>query len=96
MKASQKKPKSAQSTNSEQRHEAILDPLMRTLGTLKLPEEDCQKFHQALAAYGFEKSAAFLRRCAYALVKHHQANDELAQPLSFKVSHSSQSKHGDS
>jgi hypothetical protein len=58
---------------------------MRTLGILKLPDEDCDKFREALSAYGFEKSAAFLRRCAYALIKHHQAHEELAQPLAFKV-----------
>lgn len=87
MKASQKKTKRPLSGNNVHEVEG-LDPPMRTLGTLKLPEGDCARFRQALQAYGFEKSASFLRRCAYALIKHHKAHEELAQPLSFKVSHS--------
>lgn len=61
-----------------------LDP-MKVLGALKLPEEDAQKFLEALHAYGYERSAAFLRRCAYTLIEHHAKKDKLNQPLSFEL-----------
>ena len=58
---------------------------MRSVGTLKIPKEDAEKFLAALEGYGFEKSAIFLRRCAYALIKHHASGHKLAQPLAFEV-----------
>jgi len=58
---------------------------MKTVGILKLPETDIAKFLEALGAYGEDKSAAFLRRCAYALIKHHQRNERLNTPLSFEL-----------
>jgi len=63
-----------------------LDVPMRSLGILKLPESDAQKYLDALEAYGHERSAAFLRRCAYALIRHHQQDEKLESPLSFKTS----------
>jgi hypothetical protein len=59
---------------------------MRTVGGLKLTEEDARRYLEALATYGIERSSGFLRRCAYALIKHAEAGDELALPLDFKQS----------
>lgn len=57
----------------------------RVLGTLKLPEKDAQKFLAALDAYGQERTPAFLRRCAYALIAHHKNKDPLNLPLAFQL-----------
>lgn len=62
-----------------------VERLMRSLGTLKLPDEDADKFLKALEAYGQERSAAFLRRCAYALIRHHEAQEPLQIPLAFQL-----------
>jgi len=64
------------------------DPVMRSLGTLKLPEEDVNDFQEALRAYGFDSSAGFLRRCAYALIRHNKSGDKLLQPTSFQIQRS--------
>lgn len=58
---------------------------MRSLGTLKLPEEDAQQFLEAIHAYGYERSAAFLRRCAYAIIEAHQAGEHPTHPLAFRT-----------
>jgi hypothetical protein len=57
---------------------------MRSAGTLKLPAEDLERYKAALEYYEIERSGAFLRRCAYALIKHAEAGDELPAKLSFK------------
>jgi hypothetical protein len=57
----------------------------RVLGALKLPEKDAVKFLQALEAYGQERTPAFLRRCAYALIAHHKNKDPLNLPLAFQL-----------
>jgi len=59
---------------------------MRTVGALKLPEQDAARYAAALELYGFERSSAFLRRCAYALMKHAEADEKLELPLDFKLS----------
>ena len=59
---------------------------MRTVGALKLPEQDAARYAAALELYGLERSSAFLRRCAYALIKHAEAEDKLELPLDFKIS----------
>ena len=58
---------------------------MQVSGTLKLPEEDVNDFQEALRAYGFDTSAGFLRRCAYALIRHNKGGDKLLQPTSFQI-----------
>lgn len=55
---------------------------MRSMGTLKLPEKEAEKFVAALEHYGFEKSAIFLRRCAMTLIRHHASEDTIAHDLS--------------
>lgn len=67
---------------------AFGDPVMRSLGTLKMPEEDVAEFQAALQAYDFESSATFLRRCAYALMKHHKAGETLLRPTAFRTERS--------
>jgi hypothetical protein len=57
----------------------------RVLGTLKLPEKDARKFLAAIDAYGQERTPAFLRRCAYALIAHHANKDPLNLPLAFQL-----------
>jgi len=64
------------------------DPVMRSLGTLKLREEDVNDFQEALQTYGFETAGLFLRRCAYALIKHNKEGDKLLQPTSFQIQRS--------
>jgi hypothetical protein len=49
-----------------------------------LPNQDADRYLAALEAYGIERSGAFMRRCAYALIKHAEAGDELVLPLDFK------------
>lgn len=60
-------------------------PDMQTAGTLKLPRTDAEDYKKALEFYDIERSGAFLRRCAYALIRHYKAGDELPARLSFKV-----------
>jgi hypothetical protein len=60
-------------------------PAMRTVGSLKLPPEDVEKYKKALEHYDIERSSGFLRRCAYALIRHYEAGDELPSRLSFKI-----------
>jgi hypothetical protein len=64
---------------------------MRTVGALKLPEEDAARYAAALKNYGLERSSAFLRRCAYGLIRHAEAGDELVLPIDFKVARSPKS-----
>jgi hypothetical protein len=58
---------------------------MRTVGNLKLPDEDAERYAAALEYYGFERSSAFLRRCAYALIQRAEAGDRLLSPLDFEI-----------
>lgn len=58
---------------------------MQTVGTLKLPEADAEQYKKALEHYEIERSSAFLRRCAYALIRHFKAGDDLSARLSFKI-----------
>ena len=58
---------------------------LKSVATLKLPETDAEKFLKALQFYDQERSAAFLRRCAYALIKHHEKNEQLNTPLAFQL-----------
>jgi hypothetical protein len=59
---------------------------MRTVGTLKLPAADAENYRKALEYYDIERSSAFLRKCAYALITHWKTGDELPRTkLSFKT-----------
>jgi hypothetical protein len=55
---------------------------------LGLPEADAEKFQLALQHYGHESTAEFMRQCALCLIRHHQADEKLVLPLSFKTSRS--------
>ena len=59
---------------------------VRSLGQLKLPEADAERFLDAIHAYGYERSVAFLRQCAYAMMRNHEAGTKLELPLDFKCS----------
>jgi hypothetical protein len=64
---------------------------MRTVGALKLPDEDAARYAASLENYGFERSSAFLRRCAYALMKHAETGEKLVIPLDFEVARNQKS-----
>jgi hypothetical protein len=61
------------------------EPWTDRLGSLKLPKKDALKFLAALQAYGQERTPAFLRRCAYALIAHHKNKEPLITPLAFQL-----------
>jgi hypothetical protein len=61
-------------------------PDMETAGTLKLPRADAEDYREALEYYDIDSSGAFLRKCAYALIRQMKAGDELPRTrLSFKT-----------
>jgi hypothetical protein len=61
-------------------------PDIETAGTLKLPPADAEDYRKALKHYDIDSSGAFLRKCAYALIRHMKAGDELPRTrLSFKT-----------
>jgi len=57
---------------------------MRSVATLKLPEEEVEVFQAALRRYGFERGAHFLRACAHALMEHDHKGERLISPLEFQ------------
>jgi len=65
-----------------QQQQAGIRCSMKHVGTLKLPEDEAQKYSQALESYGLASSASFLRRCVHALIRHHEAKDILDMPIS--------------
>ena len=58
---------------------------MRSVGLLKLALEDAESYQAALERYGYATSAAFLRACALALIKHQAAHQRLLSPLAFQT-----------
>jgi hypothetical protein len=59
---------------------------METAGTLKLPRTDAEEYRKALEHYDIDSSGAFLRKCAYALIRQMKAGDELPRTrLGFKT-----------
>jgi hypothetical protein len=59
---------------------------METAGTLKLPRADAEEYRKALEHFDIDSSGAFLRKCAYALIRQMKAGDELPRSrLSFKT-----------
>ena len=61
-------------------------PDIETAGTLKLPPADAEDYRKALKYYDIDSSGAFLRKCAYALIRHMKAGDELPRTaLRFKT-----------
>jgi hypothetical protein len=59
---------------------------METAGTLKLPRADAEEYRKALEHYDIDSSGAFLRKCAYALIRQMKAGDELPRTrLGFKT-----------
>jgi hypothetical protein len=59
---------------------------IHSLGLLKLSDEDADAYRTALYNYGYQTSAAFLRACAQALIKHDKADHRLLSPLAFQTS----------
>ena len=64
---------------------SVEDWKMRT-GGFELSDEEAEDYLAALKNYGIERSNAFLRQCAFQLIKHSKAGDELTLPLDFKLS----------
>jgi hypothetical protein len=60
---------------------------MRAISTLRLSEKERELFLAALAYYGYENAAAFLRACAQALIVAHYHKDPLGPVLSFELEH---------
>jgi hypothetical protein len=61
-------------------------PDIETAGTLKLPPADAEDYRKALKYYDIDSSGAFLRKCAYALIRQMKTGDELPRTrLSFKT-----------
>ena len=64
----------------KQRKRKAAAPLL-SLGTLKLPSKDVERFSKALDFYGFERVSAFLRICAYELIRCEEEGHHLTRPL---------------
>jgi hypothetical protein len=59
---------------------------METAGTLKLSPADAEEYRKALEHYDIDSSGAFLRKCAFALIRQMKAGDELPRTrLGFKT-----------
>jgi hypothetical protein len=58
---------------------------MRAISTLRLSEKERELFLAALAYYGYENAAVFLRAAAQALIIAHHHKDALGPILSFEL-----------